>query len=201
MQQVGSEWFNVALDYTGNSQFPYGLAAATTHWPTAPEESKLPWNRASSCVPPFSSNCNNLRAFRQLKRKAETWVDPSSKFSRRVTVCNLKGREGKIDKKRNGKKRIRSGEMEVIRLVTYRNFIIIVCDSRFSFNCQKLYTTSAKSRALCWLRYTNVRDNWKLIIGISWNQVQRTIFFYTFLLFSFKFSNVLRKISCDLVYI
>lgn len=86
---------------------------------------------------------------RQLKRKAETWVDPSSKFSRRVTVCNLKGREGKIDKKRNGKKRIRSGEMEVIRLVTYRNFIIIMCDSRFSFNCQKLYTTSVKSRALC----------------------------------------------------
>lgn len=91
---------------------------------------------------------------RQLKRKAETWVDPSSKFSRRVTVCNLKGREGKIDKKkkkekRMEKRRIRNGEMEVIRLVTYRNFIIIMCDSRFSFNCQKLYTTSVKSRALC----------------------------------------------------
>lgn len=207
VQQVGSEWFNVALDYTGNSQFPYGLAAATTHWPTAPEESKLPWNRASSCVPPFSSNCNNLRAFRQLKRKAETWVDPSSKFSRRVTVCNLKGREGKIDKKkkkekRMEKRRIRNGEMEVIRLVTYRNFIIIVCDSRFSFNCQKLYTTSAKSRALCWLRYTNVRDNWKLIIGISWNQVQRTIFFYTFFLFSLKFSKCVSKnISWSCLYL
>lgn len=77
----------------------------------------------------------------------------------------------------------------------HRNFIIIVCDSRFSFNCQKLYTTGINQERYvdCARGYTNVRDNWKLIIGISRNKY-RGRYFYT-LFFSLKFSNVLGKIS------
>lgn len=108
VQQVGSEWFNVALDYTGNSQFPYGLAAATTHWPGPAKESKLPWNRAVLLVcAPFFIKLQQPTCV--LVAKLKTWVDPStSKYSRRV--CNLKGRKGKIDKKKKWKRKIRSGK-------------------------------------------------------------------------------------------